>query len=376
MNLEKRARGSTDAWDLIVQPERGVEPLVKAIEGARKRVEILIFRFDRAEIENALTAAVKRGVAVHALIAWTNRGGERNLRNLETRLLAAGVTVSRTADDLARYHGKMLIIDRKRLYLLAFNFTALDIDRSRSFGVSTKSGQLVEDAVRLFEADCSRQAFTATEDGLLVSPFNARKRLAGFVQAARKQLLIYDPCVGDPQMVQLLEERSRGGVEVRVIGSLKRSRGSIEVRPLAQMRLHTRTIVRDLRTAFIGSQSLRTAELDGRREIGMFVANRNIVTAFAETFEEDWHLADLAEKQDVRTLTGDKLAKKVAKAVTRELPPIGEVIEAVAAELPSRPFDVSALNIEQLEETIRSAVKTVVKESVQEAAATGGPSTI
>jgi hypothetical protein len=108
----------------------------------------------------------------------------------------------------------------------------------------------------------------------------------------------------------------------------------------------------------------------------MFVANRNIVTAFAETFEEDWHLADLAEKQDVRTLTGDKLAKKVAKAVTRELPPIGEVIEAVAAELPSRPFDVSALNIEQLEETIRSAVKTVVKESVQEAAATGGPSTI
>ena len=57
------------------------------------------------------------------------------------RLLAQGITVTRTADDLVRYHGKMLIIDDKALFLLGFNFTHMDIDLSRSFGVAiTKPG--------------------------------------------------------------------------------------------------------------------------------------------------------------------------------------------------------------------------------------------
>ena len=91
---------------LLVQPGDGVAPLVAGIDAARASVEILIFRFDRMEIEAALVNAVSRGVAVRALIAHTNRGGERSLRALELRLLGAGVTVARTADDLVRYHGR------------------------------------------------------------------------------------------------------------------------------------------------------------------------------------------------------------------------------------------------------------------------------
>ena len=41
-------------------------------------------------------------VKVRALIAHTNSGGEKRLRQLEMRMLQAGVTVTRTADDLAR----------------------------------------------------------------------------------------------------------------------------------------------------------------------------------------------------------------------------------------------------------------------------------
>ena len=66
---------------------------------ARKSVDIVIFRFDREDLEKALEAAVQRGIVVRALIAHTNRGGEKNLRKLELRLLNAGITVARTADD-------------------------------------------------------------------------------------------------------------------------------------------------------------------------------------------------------------------------------------------------------------------------------------
>ena len=72
----------------------------------------MIFRFDLDSIEKALTDGVGRGVTVRALIAHTNRGGESKLRKLESRLLKAGVTLSRTADDMVRYHGKLLIVDR------------------------------------------------------------------------------------------------------------------------------------------------------------------------------------------------------------------------------------------------------------------------
>src|SRR3954447_26325274 len=104
---------------LIVEPEDGVAPIVAAIRGASRTIEIAIFRFDHPEIERALVEAVKRGVVVQALIACKNRGGEQRLRGLEMRLLGAGAIVARTNDDLERYHGKYIIIDRKRLYLLA-----------------------------------------------------------------------------------------------------------------------------------------------------------------------------------------------------------------------------------------------------------------
>ena len=84
---------------LLVQPEDGIKPSLDAIENAKNCVEIVIFRCDRLDIEKALAEAVNRGVHVHALITYTNRGGEKNLRKLELRLLAAGVTVARQDDD-------------------------------------------------------------------------------------------------------------------------------------------------------------------------------------------------------------------------------------------------------------------------------------
>lgn len=102
---------------LIVQPEAGVAPIVHAIKAARKWIDILIFRFDRVEIEKALATAVQRSVKVRALIAHTNRGGESRLRKLEQRLLAAGVLVSRSADDLLRYHAKFMVVDSTTLHL-------------------------------------------------------------------------------------------------------------------------------------------------------------------------------------------------------------------------------------------------------------------
>src|ERR1700730_18029575 len=122
---------------LIVQPDAGIVPVITAIKQARRSLDVLIFRLDMREIVDALTAAVTRGVRVRALTAYTNKGGEKRLRQLEMVLLDGGVTVSRTANDLVRYHGKMMIVDGRLLHVYGFNFTSLDITKSRSLGVVT-----------------------------------------------------------------------------------------------------------------------------------------------------------------------------------------------------------------------------------------------
>lgn len=275
---------------LIIEPDDGVTPLVRGIRNARKYIDIAIFRFDRIEVEKALEAAVARGIPVRALIAHTNSGGEKVLRKLETRLLAIGVTVSRTADDLPRYHGKMMIID-DALYVLGFNYTTLDMDKSRSFGIVTRDPRLVKDAAALFEADSNRQTYAPMHERLVVSPETSRARLTAFIKAAKKELLIYDEKVTDNLIQRLLEERVRAGVSVRVIGKLEKPLAGIETRKLQDLRLHVRAMVRDGTVAFVGSQSLRKLELDGRREVGIIIHDGRVARKIQAVFESDWEHA-------------------------------------------------------------------------------------
>lgn len=350
---------------LLVQPGDGIAPIVQAINGAKNRIEIAIFRFDRSEIERALANAVGRGVFVHALIAYTNRGGERNLRKLEMRLLAAGVTVARTADDLARYHGKYMIIDRKELFLLAFNFTYLDIEHSRSVGLISRNPTLVQEAVKLFEADTKRQPYVPGVPAFVVSPENARKQLAAFIKGAKKQLFIYDPEVSDPSMIRLLEERLEAGVDIRIIGRMNRKTSGLAVRKMAGMRLHTRTMVRDGHQAFIGSQSLREVELGSRREVGIIFRDAKIVAQLSRLFAEDWEQVEKIQSPAEAAEPAAKVAKRVAKAVAKELPPVTPVLEVVVKEMVGKDGDVD-LDPSTVEATIRDAVKEAVQEVIQD----------
>jgi phosphatidylserine/phosphatidylglycerophosphate/cardiolipin synthase-like enzyme len=321
----------------MVEPDDGVAPVLALIKSAKTRVEIAIFRFDRKDIETALRAAAERGVKVTALIAFANRGGEQGLRKLELRCLAAGIIVARTSDDLVRYHGKYLLIDRRVLCVLSFNFTRLDIDHSRGFGLVTTHPPWVREAARLFRADCTRTTYAPKTETFVVSPQNSRKVLDSFLKGAKQELLIYDPKISDKEMLRTLQARAKAGVEIKVIGSVAR-RAQIDRHKLAGRRLHTRTIIHDRRQAFVGSQSLRAAELDSRRELGLIVHDKKIVRGLIETFEADWSAAESASSANTKPAAVPPIeadpptdqprtasAKETEKAVqifTKELDPL------------------------------------------------------
>jgi phosphatidylserine/phosphatidylglycerophosphate/cardiolipin synthase-like enzyme len=348
-----------ESLKLLIQPESGIAPLLTAIKKSKKSIEIVIFRFDRVEIEAALKAAVARGVAVNALIAYANRGGEKNLRKLEMRLLEAGVMVSRTADDLVRYHDKLLVVDRSELYVMSYNFTHMDIDHSRGFGVITRKHRLVQEALKLIEADIARKPYAAGLDTFIVSPINARPQLAAFLNGASRELLIYDPSIADTDMLRILSDKAKEGVVVRVIGSVARKRHSLDVRAPA-FRLHTRTIIRDRRAAFIGSQSLRQAELDARREVGVIVHDPKAVGQLLKTFDADWDMKEVpAHIQVTRRI------RKSMKAAVAKLSPLNPIVKEAVNEAVSEARSEN-LDAEEVRDSVEKAVKEAVRETVEE----------
>ncbi|HEY4354599.1 MAG TPA: phospholipase D-like domain-containing protein [Acidobacteriaceae bacterium] len=346
---------------LLVQPESGIEPLLEALRKAKKSIHILIFRIDRSEIEKALVDAVARGVSVKALIAYTNRGGDKNLRRFEMRLLEKGITVARTADDLVRYHGKMFLIDHKELYLLAFNFTHMDINLSRSFAVSTTDEEIVAEAEKLFECDVKRTPYTAGNSQLVVSPVNAREELVKFIQGAKKQLLMYEMKISDRDFIELLTEKISQGVDVRVIGRMAYKGRSLPTRSLPS-RLHARVILRDGHSAFLGSQSLRKLELEARREVGIIFHETKLVKEMIDVFDADWKKSEPAISTDSVADMLDVPAKKVAKAVAKQInmrPVVEQLLDKVMEGKGDTPFEP-----DEVAETVREAFREEVHDAV------------
>ena len=140
----------------------------------------------------------------------------------------------------------------------------------------------------------------------------SRELLTAFIRQAKKQLLIYDAQVSDNLIQRVLQDRLRAGVEIKVIGRIEKFCPGLECRKLADLRLHVRAIVRDGTACFIGSQSLRKLELDGRREVGVIVTDSRIAKKVQSVFESDWD----------QSLSVSKLGKEKEKERDKDATPV------------------------------------------------------
>ncbi len=215
----------------------------------------------------------------------------------------------------------------------------------------------------MFYADVRRQPYKPELKSFVVSPINARQQLSHFIKGAEKQLLIYDPEISDRAMIHLLRDRAREGVEIRIIGRVVKPSDEFDAGRLMRMRFHTRAILRDRREAFLGSQSLREAELDKRRELGLIVRDRDIVHSLVKVFESDWAgLVPARQSSRKETAEGAKIVRKAVKAIVRELPlaPIvQEALEHAVGEVPN--FE---LRVNELRHNLTDAVKEAVEDAV------------
>jgi hypothetical protein len=99
-------------------------------------------------------------------------------------------------------------------------------------------------------------------------------------------------------------------------------------------------MIRDGKQAFVGSQSLRALELDARREVGIVFQEPEVVARLAAVFRSDWEAASMPDQAapDAEPLKKEKppaakVAKKVARAVVKDLSPVTPVVEMTVKEV-------------------------------------------
>jgi pSer/pThr/pTyr-binding forkhead associated (FHA) protein len=279
---------------LIVQPGDSFFPIVRAIDKAERSINLTVFRMDDPIIQKALVEAHDRRVRIRLLIASSARGWEEKNQKLFKDVKKAGIATKEPSGDSkkARYHYKVLTVDESVAFVFTFNPTRENLHYTRDFGVEVYDPRVASELNRLFDADWDDISFTPYPDSpLMISPFNSREKMSAFIASASKSIHITDAKVEDPAIVELLAEKARQGVEVRILGkeksAAKRS-SAIEIRESPRFKLHAKCIIVDGSRAVIGSMNLRSDSFDRRREVSIIVDDADVLRRLNAVFASDW----------------------------------------------------------------------------------------
>ena len=98
------------------------------------------------------------------------------------------------------------------------------------------------------------------------------------------------------------------------------------------MRLHAQAILRDGEAMFLGSQSLRSLELDARREVGLIIEDPAVARHALETFEADWAKTKSLPASILATLQAEPEIETPASAEAASLAPTPLAVKEVIKE--------------------------------------------
>ncbi len=291
---------------IFQQPEDGREPILKLIRDAKKSICIELYHLNDEHIIRALKAAKKLTphLSIQVILEqnpfdFTASRIVKTRRFLETH----GIEVKWGYQKYEYTHSNFMIFDRKQVIIMTMNMNVSAFKYNREYIIQTDQKPIVEELSEVFKGDWNRRRSIVSHKDLVWSPTNARKKITTLIDSAKKSISITAPEIRDPDLIRLLTQKAKEGIDVRLIlpplnsmyrpGSHKHPRrllieSKVDIRICTELHLHARTIVIDSKEAFIGSQSLTRSALDDSRALGILLTNDEIVQQLSSTFEEDW----------------------------------------------------------------------------------------
>jgi len=284
---------------LITEPDAGLAPVLSAVTGARRQVDMVMYEDEDTHVNAALTADEQRGVKVRVLLngGYDGDGSAQNLAGY-SYLRAHSVPVRWTPPYFALTHQKTLIVDG-RAYILTFNLTPQYYASSRDFGVIDTIPADDSAVEQTFEADWNGHPITAPTGADLVWSPGSEQAQVNLISSASGFVDVYNEEMDSPTIEQALAADAQRGVNVKVTMTAGSSwdrafaqltDAGVHVRTYAQnapLYIHAKMILTSTRV-FIGSENFSATSMLQNREVGLITSDRTIRASLERTFDADY----------------------------------------------------------------------------------------
>jgi len=300
--------------ELLVTPSpEGHQPFVRAIDGASASIDMAMFHLTDLEVTAALVRAAGRGVRVRVIVDGKGLDAKAN-RAAFDQLRAGGVDARGSSSAFSITHEKAMVVDGRAAFVTAINLTR-DADRTRDLGIVTRRREIADAVEQLFETDW-RNAEGRGHDtprelpaSLVVSPTVSRARLVALIASAQHDLLVTVENLGDPHIDRALADAVARHVAVRVIvpmcdknpnplynlpaaRELAAAGADARVMPAPETPdtpyMHSKMILADGATAYVGSVNFSANSTTKARELGVIFANAHAAAQIRAIFDVDW----------------------------------------------------------------------------------------
>jgi cardiolipin synthase A/B len=305
------------ARQLIVLPDDSAQPIVDAINSAKRTLRIKMFVFSDARLVSAVVAASRRGVKVRVILNAARRNGHHDNETTRRKLEHAGVAVVDGNPAFSVTHEKSMVVDSKRALVGSMNWATTNLEETRDYAVETTSRHDIAEIIDCFEADWFRKSFTPRDKSHLVwCPGPGRDRICRFIDRAQHTLFIQNERFQDAVVIERLVRAARRGVKVHIMArpphTLDRDKlvegvgglrilddVGVKVHKLKKLRLHGKILLGDDLSAIVGSINFAPGSLDDRRELSIELGDPDVVHRLKKVARHDWkhsHPLDLSDE--------------------------------------------------------------------------------
>lgn len=302
---------------LLVLPDESAKPIVDAIHGAKKSIQVKMFVFSDEDLLHAVVAAHHRGVKVRVMLNAARRSGEDDNKHVRKALERAGVEVKDSNPDFGITHEKSMVVDEATAFVKSLNLATKNLTETRDYAVSTTHPHAVKEIIACFDADWNRKEFRpGASEHLIWCPANGRERIAQFIDGAKHTLFVQNERYQDTIIIERLVRARERGVKIHLMArpphSLKKEKiiegvgglrimddVGIKIHKLKHLKLHGKMLLADGLRAIVGSINFAPGSFDDRRELAIEVHDDDIVERLDKVARHDWehsHPLDLTDE--------------------------------------------------------------------------------
>jgi cardiolipin synthase len=305
---------------LIVLPDDTAKPLIDALAGARRSVNIRMFLFTDPDMVAAVKAAEARGVKVRVMLNPQRRDGSAENEETRKALADSGAEVRDSSPAFALTHQKSMVIDGETGYVESLNWETRDLTQTRDYAVVTTDALEVSEMLRCFEADWTQTEFKPDPKSRLIwCPNNGRTRIAAFIDSAQHTLWLQNERYQDTVIIEHLVRALARGVKLHImarpphnlkkdkliegVGGLRIMRDvGAKVHRLKHLKLHGKMLLADGARAVIGSINLAPGSFDERRELAIETDAPEVIERLRAITQQDWQNSQTLDLSDAGVL--------------------------------------------------------------------------